>query len=399
MSEDEAKVGVGRAEAEAEAEVAVWADGCYDFFHWGHANSLRQSKAFGQRLVVGVHSDADITRHKGPPVMNEEERYAAVRACRWADEVVEAAPYVTQMDVMDEHGCDLCTHGEDITTDEDGRDCYHAVKEAGRFRVIQRTQGVSTTQLLGRMLLMTKEHLKRGESGDDSDSSSTASAGRRGVIAAISSNLLPSSRMLAAFAAECRPPSPDDKIVYVDGAFDLFNVAHIDALKQAKAMGTYLIVGLHDDPTVNGTKGLNFPIQTLHERVLSVLQCRYVDDVITGAPWNVTEEVINTLNISIVASGTVCDYPDDEYADPYAVAKRMGIYRQFESAYPDLTTRSLIRRVIRNRDKFEERNSRKSRGEAKIKEQLRETREQHERALKAKEAEKAAEFVAKHVDG
>jgi ethanolamine-phosphate cytidylyltransferase len=39
-------------------------------------------------LVVGVHSDAEILKNKGPTVMNEEERYEAVRACKWVDEVV-----------------------------------------------------------------------------------------------------------------------------------------------------------------------------------------------------------------------------------------------------------------------------------------------------------------------
>lgn len=43
--------------------------------HFGHANSLRQAKALGNYLVVGVHTDAEITKHKGPPVFTEQERY------------------------------------------------------------------------------------------------------------------------------------------------------------------------------------------------------------------------------------------------------------------------------------------------------------------------------------
>lgn len=43
--------------------------------HFGHANSLRQAKALGNYLVVGVHNDEEITRHKGPPVFTEQERY------------------------------------------------------------------------------------------------------------------------------------------------------------------------------------------------------------------------------------------------------------------------------------------------------------------------------------
>ena len=39
--------------------------------HFGHANSLRQAKAMGDYLIVGVHTDEEITLHKGPPVFNE----------------------------------------------------------------------------------------------------------------------------------------------------------------------------------------------------------------------------------------------------------------------------------------------------------------------------------------
>lgn len=43
--------------------------------HFGHANSLRQAKALGDKLIVGVHTDAEIKKHKGPPVFTEEERF------------------------------------------------------------------------------------------------------------------------------------------------------------------------------------------------------------------------------------------------------------------------------------------------------------------------------------
>lgn len=46
----------------------------YDMVHFGHANALRQAKALGTKLVVGIHNDAEITKHKGPPVFTQEER-------------------------------------------------------------------------------------------------------------------------------------------------------------------------------------------------------------------------------------------------------------------------------------------------------------------------------------
>lgn len=49
-------------------------DYSYDMVHFGHANALRQAKALGDKLIVGIHNDAEITRHKGPPVFTQEER-------------------------------------------------------------------------------------------------------------------------------------------------------------------------------------------------------------------------------------------------------------------------------------------------------------------------------------
>lgn len=52
----------------------IWFDGCFDLMHFGHANALRQAKAMGDVLVVGVHSDEEVEKHKGMPVMRYEER-------------------------------------------------------------------------------------------------------------------------------------------------------------------------------------------------------------------------------------------------------------------------------------------------------------------------------------
>jgi len=50
-------------------------------FHFGHANALRQARELGDYLIVGIHSDKEIERVKGPTVMKENERYEAARAC------------------------------------------------------------------------------------------------------------------------------------------------------------------------------------------------------------------------------------------------------------------------------------------------------------------------------
>ena len=59
-------------------------------------------------------------------------------------------------------------------------------------------------------------------------------------------------------------------------------------LRKAKIKGTFLYVGLWSDEVVRYYRGHNFPIMTLHERVLMVLANKNVDDVVIGAPFEVT---------------------------------------------------------------------------------------------------------------
>lgn len=56
------------------SKVRVYMDGCFDMMHYGHANALRQARALGDELVVGVVSDEEIKANKGPPVMSMDER-------------------------------------------------------------------------------------------------------------------------------------------------------------------------------------------------------------------------------------------------------------------------------------------------------------------------------------
>ncbi|MFS8008994.1 putative ethanolamine-phosphate cytidylyltransferase [Helianthus anomalus] len=50
-------------------------DGCFDMMHYGHCNALRQARALGGQLIVGV-SDEEIIVNKGPLVtpLNERRR-------------------------------------------------------------------------------------------------------------------------------------------------------------------------------------------------------------------------------------------------------------------------------------------------------------------------------------
>uniref|UniRef100_A0A1Q3FLN4 ethanolamine-phosphate cytidylyltransferase n=1 Tax=Culex tarsalis TaxID=7177 RepID=A0A1Q3FLN4_CULTA len=351
----------------SEKEVRVWCDGCYDMVHFGHANSLRQAKALGHKLVVGIHNDEDITKNKGPPVFTQEERYKMVRGIKWVDEVVEDAPYVTTLETLDKYSCDFCVHGDDITLTADGVDTYHLVKSAQRYKEVSRTAGVSTTDLVGRMLLMTRNHFKQGDQEYSVEKDGSSKLGQDHSARSPwtgCSQFLPTTQKIIQFS-DGKAPKPTDKIVYVAGAFDLFHVGHLDFLEKAKTYGDYLIVGLHTDPVVNVYKGGNYPIMNLHERVLSVLACKYVSEVVIGAPYSVTKDLMEHFNVDLVCHGQTAIAPDVGNLDPYAVPKQMGKFMLIDSGNP-ITTEDIVERIIRHRLEYEARNVKKEKKEIEV---------------------------------
>uniref|UniRef100_A0A3Q2HLF9 ethanolamine-phosphate cytidylyltransferase n=2 Tax=Equus TaxID=9789 RepID=A0A3Q2HLF9_HORSE len=331
--------GAGRPGPEGRRAVRVWCDGCYDMVHYGHSNQLRQARAMGDYLIVGVHTDEEISKHKGPPVFTQEERYRMVQAIKWVDEVVPAAPYVTTLETLDKYSCDFCVHGNDITLTVDGRDTYEEVKQARRYRECKRTQGVSTTDLVGRMLLVTKAHHSSQEMSSEyreyADSFGKCPGGRNPWTGV--SQFLQTSQKIIQFASG-KEPQPGETVIYVAGAFDLFHIGHVDFLEKVYGLAErpYVIAGLHFDQEVNHYKGKNYPIMNLHERTLSVLACRYVSEVVIGAPYAVTAELL------------------DHFKEP----KRRGIFRQIDSGN-DLTTDLIVQRIIKNRLEYEARNQKK----------------------------------------
>ncbi|KLO17738.1 hypothetical protein SCHPADRAFT_956682 [Schizopora paradoxa] len=134
--------------------IRIYADGVYDLFHFGHALQLRQAKmAFPSvYLLVGVCSDELVLEHKARTVMNHAERCEAVRHCRWVDEVVEEAPWVIDADFVDKWEIDYVAHDEDPYAASGHDDVYAYVKSQGKFIPTRRTPGVSTSELLERIV-------------------------------------------------------------------------------------------------------------------------------------------------------------------------------------------------------------------------------------------------------
>lgn len=351
--------------------VRVYMDGCFDLMHYGHANALRQAKALGDVLVVGVISDEEIIANKGPPVLSMEERLALVSGLKWVDEVIASAPYEITEEFMNrlftEYKIDYIIHGDDPCLLPDGTDAYALAKKVGRYKQIKRTEGVSSTDIVARILSFTKDKkvdsFEQSHIGAQENGKASCLQGSQAKFDHVS-QFLPTSRRIVQFS-NGKGPGPNARVVYIDGAFDLFHAGHVAILKAARQLGDFLLVGIYTDQTVSELRGSHFPLMNLHERSLSVLACRYVDEVIIGAPWEVSNDMINTFNISLVVHGTVAESSLlNDKPDPYAVPKSKGIFRMLESP-KDITTTSVIQRIIANHDVYVKRNTKKEASEKK----------------------------------
>lgn len=341
---------------------------------------MLQARQLGKELYVGVHTDEDILHNKGPVVMRLDERMSAVNACKWLTKAIDGAPYVTDPDFIKQHGCKYVVHGDDITTDADGNDCYQVVKDLGMFVVVKRTPNISTTDLVGRMLLMSKSHhyqpiqqgkehpLLEEESLEKFRAYASDETGRHAGSGVYISTHNTLSRLIE--------PSPQTAalyklIVYVDGGFDLFHPGHIEALRlvkeHAKKADAAVVVGIHDDHTVNEQKGLNYPIMNLFERSLCVLQCRYVDGIVLQAPYEPTPQFLSSLPGKVVA---VFHGPtpvrEGVYDEVSSIFQQIGPHK-----YDDMNTATIVNRVLENKAAYEERQRRKG-WKAEVEQKLRE---------------------------
>lgn len=86
------------------------------------------------------------------------------------------------------------------------------------------------------------------------------------------------------------------------------------------------------------------------------LAMKYVDDVVIGAPYIVTDDLIKSLNISKVvhvASREDQVKPEYRHIDPFEVPKQQEIYVELPAVENDLTLEDIARRVEANRAQFE----------------------------------------------
>jgi D-beta-D-heptose 7-phosphate kinase/D-beta-D-heptose 1-phosphate adenosyltransferase len=70
-------------------DTVIFTNGVFDILHTGHLELLRQAKELGNKLIVGINSDASVKRLKGNnrPINNVDQRVKQISMLPWVNEV------------------------------------------------------------------------------------------------------------------------------------------------------------------------------------------------------------------------------------------------------------------------------------------------------------------------
>ena len=128
--------------------------------------------------------------------------------------------------------------------------------------------------------------------------------------------------------------------IYASMIGDLFHYGHVEFLKLAKTLGTFLIVGIIPDDIAASYK--RAPILQQEERIKVVAGCKYVDEIICDAPLIITKDFIIKHQIDFVVHGD--DFKQEHlmtfFADPIAMnIMRITPYTQ------GISTTAIIERI------------------------------------------------------
>ena len=71
-------------------EQIVFTNGCFDLLHLGHLTYLAEASALGDRLIIGLNSDASVSKLKGAhrPIHDIESRAMMLASMAFVDAVV-----------------------------------------------------------------------------------------------------------------------------------------------------------------------------------------------------------------------------------------------------------------------------------------------------------------------
>lgn len=135
----------------AQGQQLVFTNGCFDIVHLGHIDYLEKARHLGDRLILGLNTDASVSCIKGPlrPVVNEYARARLMAALEFVDAVTLFGE-PTPLELIEALRPDVLVKGNDYSIATIvGAD--FVLGRGGRVETIELVPGYSTTKLIERI--------------------------------------------------------------------------------------------------------------------------------------------------------------------------------------------------------------------------------------------------------
>jgi len=91
----------------------IYTSGTYDLFHFGHLNILLKAKNIGKYLIVGVSTDALISKYKKmKPMICYKDRVAIIKQLKCVDKVIKQSKFF-DVKQLKKYNIDIIVLGDD----------------------------------------------------------------------------------------------------------------------------------------------------------------------------------------------------------------------------------------------------------------------------------------------
>lgn len=131
----------------ADKRKIVFTNGCFDILHRGHVTYLKAARRLGDRLIIGLNTDASVKRLKGEnrPVNNETDRAYLLDALECVDYIVLFGEDTPEY-ILSQIKPDVLVKGADYKPEQVAGRQY-----AGELALIDFVSGYSTTSTIEKM--------------------------------------------------------------------------------------------------------------------------------------------------------------------------------------------------------------------------------------------------------